>query len=75
MNSIAKKIIEEIKSGRIKTASLLNVNNENDSYMARQCKIVKVIEIGNEVIIKMKPWKGYPLGHKYLYRSFDEVIL
>lgn len=36
-------------------------------------KIVDVIYNKSDVILKLKTYKDYPLGHKYIFRSIDEI--
>lgn len=72
--SIKNAILEAILEGRIKTASVIILSENDKSLITRECKILKVLQFRGNVILRLKPWKGYPLGHKFLYRSFDECF-
>jgi hypothetical protein len=39
-----------------------------------KCKISKIIHKDGDTILKLKVGKGYPFGHKYIFRSLEEVI-
>ena len=69
-NPIVRKLLYD---GEIRKGSVI-VIYANTDFMAFRCKISKIIKSGNDVILKLKTGKDYPLGHKYIFRSLDELI-
>lgn len=69
-NHITRRLLDE---GKINSVGLiiLTVNHE---YATFKCKLSKVIKNGDDIILKLKTGKDYPLGHKYIFRSLEEVI-
>lgn len=69
-NHITKELIE---NGTIKRGHVV-VLYKDTTFMTFTCKIQKVIKEGDTFIIKLRTGKDYPLGHKYIYRSIEELL-
>jgi len=39
-----------------------------------KCRISKIIRKDGDTILKLKVGKEYPLGHKFIFRSLEEVL-
>lgn len=70
---LSKGTIELFETGKIKRAAIVYIN-ENNEYCTFTCKVSKVIKYQGDIIIKLKTGKDYPLGHKYVFRSIEELI-
>lgn len=66
-------IITAIENGRIKKGEVI-VLNQDSTLLTFTCVIQKIIYDRNEIIVKLKTGKDYPLGHKYIYRSIEELL-
>lgn len=69
-NHITKELFE---NGSIKRGHVV-VLYKDSTFMTFTCKIQKVIKEGDTLIIKLRTGKDYPLGHKYIYRSIEELL-
>lgn len=69
-NHITKELIE---SGSIKRGHAIVLYKNMDIH-SFSCKIQKIIKEGDTYILKLRTGKDYPLGHKYIYRSIEEII-
>jgi hypothetical protein len=64
---------ELLLNGSLKRGSVV-VLYKDMSFMTFSCKIQKIIKEGNTFILKLRTGKDYPLGHKYIYRSLEEIV-
>jgi hypothetical protein len=69
-NYITRELLE---NGSLKRGSVI-VLYKDMSFMTFSCKIQKIIKEGDTYILKLRTGKDYPLGHKYIYRSIEEII-
>jgi hypothetical protein len=69
-NYITRELIE---SGTIKRGHVLVLYKGLEIH-SFACKIQKIIKDGDTIIMKLRTGKDYPLGHKYIYRSIEEII-
>lgn len=61
-----------IEAGVIKDVLVMMLNS--DEGQCFKCRVSKIIKSGDDLILKLKTGKDYPLGHKYIFRSIEEVI-
>ena len=40
----------------------------------KKCKLISFVKIKNDYILKLKVGKDWLSGHKYIFRSFEEVV-
>jgi hypothetical protein len=64
---------ELLLNGSLKRGSVV-VLYKDMSFMTFRCKIQKIIKEGDTFILKLRTGKDYPLGHKFIYRSLEEII-
>jgi hypothetical protein len=69
-NPITRKLLFD---GEIKKGGVFVIYKDG-TMMAFKVKITKIIKSGDDVILKLKTGKDYPLGHKYIFRSLDELV-
>lgn len=69
-NYITRELIE---SGSIKRGHVIVLYKGLEIHTF-ECKIQKIIKDGDMIVLKLKTGKDYPLGHKYIYRSIEEII-
>lgn len=65
-NSITRDVLQ---SGAKKTVGVLCPHKQ----VILKCRISKIVNEGKDMILKLKTPKGWPFGHKYIYRSIQEV--
>jgi len=66
-------VIKLFETGQIKRAAIVHINEKNE-YCTFTCRVSNVIKYQGDIIIKLKTGKDYPLGHKYVFRSIEELI-
>lgn len=66
-------VIFAIQKGAIRSGYVV-ILDKDTRYLSFRCKIIKIIPDGNSYIVKLKTGKDYPLGHKIIYRSLEELL-
>lgn len=62
-----------LKKGELTKGHIVVLYNDG-TLQAFEGKITKIIRSGEDIILKMRTGKGYPLGHKFVFRSLEEII-
>lgn len=69
-NHITRGLLE---SGQMKNVAIF-IRNSDGTFTPHKLKISSWFKKGQDIIIKLKTGKDYPFGHRYIFRSLEELI-
>lgn len=62
-----------LEKGEIKNVGVI-IPNSDGTFTPYKCRLSSWFKKGDDIIVKLKTSKDWPFGHKYIYRSLEEII-